>query len=461
MPKAASIPTCPGIPATRPSGRETREYLIRLITPLFGGGVEPSVNDIRSPIRETAIRGHLRHWWRVTIGHRLADNMWQREEEIFGSTEFRSPLIIKVLDQPVVELVDPSYGDKFGPIAYSLFSAIENKQQVAKEGISFRLHLSWDNVTGLKVRRHAQNTQRKKDNKRALPDAIKDIAPDVESSFKAWATFGGLGARTRRGCGAIHCEAAASILPPLPAKILVGAPKSDALEAWKEAVKAYHDFRQSPRGKKHPKTIDTKSGPKTISVPGRSHWPEADSIRKITGCALKSGSNSPSAGVPADEDTRDHSTPVVPEQLLPVFPKAVLGLPINFHFADGPGKKRPGQADRDPQDVQLIPVLPGPFGTPEKADRLASPVITRPLWFGGKWRPAVIILPQHLPDGFKIRLEGKQAHSGGADLSQDLSIDRVVHASLGNLQPMRGRPSALEAFVEFLTIQAGFQEVNR
>jgi CRISPR-associated protein Cmr1 len=428
---------------------------------MFGGGVEAGKPDETLPIRGTAIRGHLRYWWRATIGYRLGNNMWQREEEVFGSTEFPSPVTVVVFDRPGLQLVDPSYGDRFGPIAYALFSAIENQQQVVKEGVSWRLHLSWDGAAGLETRRRAQNAHRRKDRKPPLADTIEDITADLDSAFKAWCAFGGLGARTRRGCGAVHCTSIAPELPDLLGKVLVGRPQSNALEAWKEAVKVYRDFRQSPRGRKHGKTINTKNGPRTIQVPGRSHWPEADSIRKITGCALKAPSGTSSSGVPADEDPNDHSSPVVPEGMLPAFPKATLGLPINFHFADGPGKNRPGQATKDPQDVQLVPLLPGPCGSLERADRLASPVITRPLWLGGTWCPAVIVLDQSLAGGFQVRLEGKHALAGGADLSCDLPFRRVVGASLGDLRPMRGRSSALEALTDFLTSQAGFREVTR
>ena len=152
-----------------------------------------------------------------------------------------------------------------------------------------------------------------------------------------------------------------------------------------------------------------------MQVPGRSHWPEADSIRQITGCALKPPAGTPPSGVPADEDGHDHSTPVVPASLLPAFPKAVLGLPINFHFADGPGKNRPKCRRRlgSHRTFQLYPLVPNPSGQLEISERLASPVITRPLWLDGKWRPAIVILDAPLPAGFKIRVEGKNAAIGG------------------------------------------------
>lgn len=459
MPRAEDIPECPGAPQNRLPKRVTQEYAIQIVTPMFGGGVTPGFADDRIPIRETAIRGHLRHWWRLIIGHKLGDRMWQREEEVFGSTEFPSPLTVQVVEQPRrVEQVDPEYGDKFGPIAYALFSAIENKQQVAKDGLRFRLFLGWDEPELLRMRRKAQNIQRKRDKKPLLPDVIEDIADEIDVSLRAWIAFGGLGARTRRGCGAVHCQVLVGDLPALPAKVLIGPPKSDALEAWKETVNVYREFRQTPRGEKHQKTL--RNG-RTVRVPGRSHWPEADSIRQISGCALKLNPGSIPSAVPADQNSNDHSTSVVPEKLLPAFPKAILGLPINFHFADGPGKNRPGRANEDPQDVQLIPLLQNQSDALEKANRLASPVITRPLWFNEKWYPAVVVLNQPIPEGFQVRLEGKQALAGGADLSRDLPIKHIVGAALGELRPMRGKPSALEALVEFLTKERHFKEVTR
>lgn len=460
MPKPADIPNCPSAPRFRSTHRTTREYKISLITPLFGGGVEVGVPDKSLPIRTTAIRGQLRHWWRATVGHDIGgrDEMWRREEEVFGSTEFVSPLNVIVVEQPVVQLDDPSsYGDKFGPIAYALFSAIENQQRIVKEGAFFRLQLSWEAVAALQVRRSFQNNQRKKDRKPLLPSTVDDIGPDIIKALQAWSTLGGLGARTRRGCGAIFCKDSEAELLDMPFTIMLGPPKPGALEAWKEAVKVYRDFRQSPRGKKHQKTINTKNGPKTIQVPGRSHWPEADSIRKLSGSALRPLSNSSATDVSADENPNDHSEPVVSREVLPAFPRAILGLPINFHFADGPGKNRSGQLNKDPQDVQLLPRL---IDDANNVDRMSSPIITRPLWHSGKWHPGVIILKQNLPTSLCVQLVGKLARADGKDLSHDLPPESIVSPSLGVLRPMRGHASALEALRDFLK-NKGFHEVTR
>lgn len=453
MPKLGDMPVCPDPPAVRSSGRVTKEYQISLVTPLFGGGVEAGVPDESLPIRGTSIRGQLRFWWRIVIGHRFGAQMWQREEEVFGSTEFPSPLDIRILEQPNVVKIDPSYGERYGPIAYALFSAIENKQQVMKEGGVFRLQLTWSNRAELENRRKAQNSRRRADSKPRLPDIVDDIEPDITAALRAWCAFGGIGARTRRGCGAIFCRDFPSELPALDGAILVAAPRSSALEAWKESLKAYRDFRQSPRGRLHQKTLRLGN---TIRVPGRSHWPEADSVRGITGSALSPGSRSSKLQVPADENPNDHSVPIVPPEILPAFPKAVLGLPINFHFSDGPGKNRPGQPNSDPQDVQLIPIA----GDGEDGDRMSSPVITRPIWLGGKWRPGIVILHQQLPNDLRARLTGRRARSDGTDLSFDLPFDRIVGSALGRLRPMRGKASALDALHDLLKAN-GFSEIKR
>lgn len=453
MPKANEIPACPGAPAQRSLGRITKEYEIRLITPMFGGGVEPGEPDETMPIRATSIRGHLQFWWRATRGHLLGKGMWRREEEIFGSTEFSSPLSVSVHAQPKADLVDPSYGDKFGPIAYALFSAIENQQQVVQKGTTFRLRVAWQGEEELKSRRKAQNEQRKRDRQPALPALIEDIGTDIDIALRAWCAFGGLGSRSRRGCGAIFCEELAANVSQIPGRLFIGDSQSSGIEAWKVALNAYRNFRQSFRGKMHPKIL--QSGKEAI-VPGRSHWPEADSIREITGSSLKPSQRISMPIIPPDKDSRDHSTPVVPRDRLPAFPRALLGMPIKFHFADGPGRDRPGEPNKDPQDVQLAPVLNGQEGL----GRMSSPIITRPLWLDGKWRPGVIVLERPVPRNLCLRLTGKRAMSNGTDLSCDLAFDRIISSSFTALEPMQKCSSALEALCKFLDAN-GFREVTR
>ncbi|MFQ3683794.1 type III-B CRISPR module RAMP protein Cmr1, partial [Roseiflexus sp.] len=64
---------------------EVREYA--LITPLFGGGVNPASHDPVTVVRPAEIRGQLRFWWRATRGGQFGDDLntlRAAEEAIWG-----------------------------------------------------------------------------------------------------------------------------------------------------------------------------------------------------------------------------------------------------------------------------------------------------------------------------------------------------------------------------------------
>ena len=204
MPK--EIPTFPANFHALGPAQESRTYHIPLITPLFGGGVEPRVNSERFPIRETSIRGHLRFWWRATCGRRFTDlsALWRREEEVFGSTEFPSPLQVKVEDfspKPPVFL-DAFAFNRSGPGGYAV-SALQSGDRVIREELLFRLKMTWKSVQQLARQRKAQNQLRVKANENELPADVSDIADELREAIWAWVNFGGLGGRTRRGCGSL------------------------------------------------------------------------------------------------------------------------------------------------------------------------------------------------------------------------------------------------------------------
>ena len=51
-------------------------YKCKLVTPMYGGGVEPGVVDKEMPIRASAIRGQLRFWWRIACAQGLRSVSW-------------------------------------------------------------------------------------------------------------------------------------------------------------------------------------------------------------------------------------------------------------------------------------------------------------------------------------------------------------------------------------------------
>jgi CRISPR-associated protein Cmr1 len=463
VPRADKIPACPEPPSNRSTGLSSRDFSIRLVTPLFGGGAEAGEPDPSCPIRGTSIRGHLRFWWRATCGRLLSTKeMWRREEEIFGSNDFPGPLQVEVSCVQGIERVKATEALSPGsPVRYALFPAIENENELLADGLNFHLKIRWPTAATLQSMRAAQNQRREKARRHPLPPQVREIAPDIEAAMWAWGKFGGLGARTRRGVGAIHCEplpAPGSLRPSLDARIFLGAGRESAIEAWQESIRVFREFRQTPRGKNHKKTIQTRKGPRSIDVPGRSHWPEADSIRRITGCSLKPPAGSSYPAVPADVDAHDHSVPVAPAALLPAFPRAALGLPINFHFADGPDENRPGDANKDPQDVQIVPLRSVGGNRREPAERMASPVITRPLFVDGRWCPAIVIFKAPHLASLEARIVGEHSMAGGGAVSVDVRHAQIADKGLGGIEPLRWKASAIDALIHYLTRAARFTE---
>lgn len=435
----------------------TRTYKIEVITPLFGGGVEAGKVDPEHPIRESAIRGHLRFWWRVTRGLKYSsvDALRQRESEIWGSSTNPSPVIIEV-EQPKEESLQPRYPpnyefSKYGPESYVLFSAKDKEVPICKENFSFTLHVYWLDHDTLKQQRRKENEELKRAHKEPKPDTIDDIGPDVEYALKTWVNFGGIGARTRRGCGALYCHELSlktmDECKDYPFTVLFNnsAPHANPLQSWNKSVEAIRSFRQLRSGGSHTKIIPTHKGTKVITVPAsRSYWPEPDSIRKITGCALK----------PPNLNSSDHSVPVTPTVY---FPRAEFGLPIIFHFADGPAKKMAASPVLDPPEVTLIPTRKGDKPDERKdGTRMASPVITRPLKLNAETCVSIIVILK-FPDLPVLRLTGKLN-----SLPKDFDPKKVVRnknlanynnsplglPALGKI-PRSEEGSALKAFIAF------------
>lgn len=316
----------------------TENYDIEVITPLFGGGYDTRTVDTDMPIRASGVRGHLRFWWRATRGaeYESADDLWQRESEIWGSTKNPS--------QVIVEIIMESYGKSYPfvntpkgkgqPVfennhpQYALFPFQENKSEGlpaanCTSDISFKLKLSYPEQMEL----------------------------DIKTAVKAWVNFGGVGARTRRGCGALYCEELApgyghSIgkfygdyldsfgfkspnekkWPTLPEKILVNDGANDPLKCWSDLVGLMQEYRKTRKDKVQ-----------------CSKWPETKIVRQKL-------------------SNPDYN---IENRLEKSFPRAEFGLPIIFNFKD------PGD---DSKTAELYPLVDG-----ENKKRMASPIILRPL----------------------------------------------------------------------------------
>jgi len=399
---------------------EIRKY--RLITPLYGGGVEPGKADPITVVRAAEIRGHLRFWWRATRGGAFNGNlnaMRQREEEIWGSAGGKekagpSKVSIAVIEKPnpgkIVRKVKDNkghqvdYGDvksPYGYVAFPLRKTDDKEAGFVQEGVAFAIEIRYD----------------------------RKYQKDVQAALWAWETFGGIGARTRRGFGALQREDISTPchrvvheiqeglaehvvrghwpegVPNLGnAKYVLTSIKPTAEQAWRTLFNALKNFRQDRK----PKMIKGKPRPF-----GRSKWPEPDEIRRRFG-------------------PDGHSPGHTPTHPVHKFPRGQFGLPIIFKFKD--------DTKGDPDQTSL-----------EGAghDRLASPLILRPLACSDgavglalilQWEPVDADEPYTPPGGLVLK--------GAPDARQVRS--KLTPEEAQHIPVLKGNPNVLQAFLAYL-----------
>lgn len=410
---------------------QVRQY--KVITPLFGGGVTPAEADPVTVVRGTEVRGHLRFWWRATRGGQFdgdLSKMKEAEDRLWGaastgSNPKPSAVIIDVVpdnpgqhDAPFEVIAGnpdrrgrprPRVRPRRGSVvpAYAAFplqppereAVIGMQTKTVRVGVEFTLKVSF----------------------------CKQDQEEVEAALWAWETFGGIGARTRRGFGALCCTTVDGVQHPLPtidnlkqsinaslAKYIVqenwpddlphlsstcqykiSKDYRDPISAWRYLLDSLKDFRQM------------RNDGSQANRPGRSKWPEPDAIRRLTG--RRSGL---------------HSTTL---SSIDKFPRAAFGLPIIFHFKD--------ERDGDPSDTTLQGA---------NHDRLASPLILRPLACANNRAVGLALIlesPDTLPGGLILK-------DAPGNPSVQSKIDAKTEAP--KIEPLRGDADVLRAFLNFL-----------
>jgi len=459
------IPPCPSIPPNRKLGHETRLYRIRLVTPLFGGGVEPGESDEDFPIRGTSIRGQLQFWWRAIRGaaYSTRKELFDRHKEIWGTTDKASPVQIEVVwqgDLPIrIPCATYTWDQKKrkgqggwrldwdacfagAALPYVLFP-FQGKEprgyQHHAEPEKFPAHFIKEGQFLLRVR---------------FPEALRQ---DVETAIWAWVNFGGLGARTRRGCGSLfgqeidgdgkvigelsplsgssddlkawfqhgrgNANGSVREWPTLPQCFLYHSHSTNPISAWNQVVEVFREFRQGV-------PIARKQG----RPAGQSLYPEPDTIRLITGRS--------SAGHQPDEE------------MTVGFPRAEFGLPIIFHFKD----ERTG----DPTDTALYPFISQTSSDEGGTrDRMASPLILKPLALSdGQSIPfAIRLITSPL-----AHVELQNAKTGQCLTPKHTAPvrDRAFNNGDSPISNRSSEGSALDAFINYMKeAPNGFMEVKQ
>lgn len=435
--------TTPDLSKNNTRIRQERRY--ELITPLFGGGVEAGKNDAITTISGKAIRGHLRFWWRATRGGQFngdLEAMKAREAEIWGaaSTLNRpspSQVQIEVYDFSKVGIPETPYEaphkikNGWKILAYAAFPFQDNPQSVSH--FKFALKISYP---------------------ASIKSAEGDDVPlrdEVGAALWAWETFGGIGARTRRGFGALRTSEA---LPASPErieewikkrleefvmngefppnvphlsldmsfvlasakketrigrdKVLKSVPYGSYREAWEGLIFELKKFRQA----------------RDKGAYGRSKWNEPEQVRRIANRrSLKHDAN--------------------PDLLsIEKFPRGEFGLPILFHFKD--------EDDGDPSEMTLkgglIPSKENKF-----RERLASPLILRPLACGGNKAvglAAILQTPRKPPEGLVLKGSGIEEKVEMRLTKKDALKIEPLKAFASKLADDNDEVDVLEAFLD-------------
>ena len=382
------------LPALKQSEVISKSYEFTLITPMFGGDEDSFVINKKTPIRSQSIKGQLRFWWRTMQGFTSRDELLKAETKIWGGSlsekKLKSEVKVSVTDFRNLEVTpikkERPWTEPNILSSYVLFPIFNNKDVQNPSLLSkatFSLSLTYP-------REHE---------KAAI------------NSLLLWALFGGVGARTRRGCGSVYSEellkdrgitsiadvkkfiddVGCGNVAELPYARIKGAKLfySSAKGSVKELLKKYGDYRQ-----------DRKPPQVGENHPGRSYWPEPDAIRQLI--LPKSILNSP----------KNLHKPEHPDEIW--FPRAAFGLPVITHFNTSNNGKD------DPRDN--IKLEPAEKIGGRHAERWPSPYFIKQLKLQNELFNVMFVLNQKFPsslilNGVPVPPSGLPSNTKGKDMN--------------------------------------------
>ena len=174
------------------------------ITPMFISGADGVTPELRPP----SIKGALRFWWRAMNGGDWK-TLKPQEDEIFGSTEKRSKLLISILP-PFPKF--SKNGENLPQITKIKTYYKEGRIKKKKDGTEFKMETysisMLDYLTiGLKDDYTLNRGFIKPDEKFTVQLRVPEEYFDtVRNSFIALSQFGGLGAKSHNGFGCFRVE---------------------------------------------------------------------------------------------------------------------------------------------------------------------------------------------------------------------------------------------------------------
>lgn len=437
-----------------PAAMVRRTLNLQVVTPLYGGAARSRESAPKwEPIRCASIRGQLRFWWRarnaVTFGDR--ERLWRAERKLWGGTGdaaedvSRSSVILSAGDFGAFQIESDDIGFTHED-GYVLWPARATRGarpsptlERVRQGLTFTLSIAYP----------------------------RDQEDDVRAAVRDWVLFGGVGGRTRRGCGslavspggdaawlaqpngptnaelvgpaalpgAINAGHVGRFIPCLQGALFrVGPPTPNALAAWRKAHGWLRDFRQGTS-----KTLDAigpgnharfkpfVQGDGRRTRAGQSRWPEPDKIRQADAAPRGGWAHPP---------TYDAT---------PAWPRAQFGLPIQVQWQKQDRSGVP-YAQREPDNCALG-WTDHKGGT--RIDRLPSPLIVKPMQLAnGQFVALALWLARDLPTDARAGIQH------GTRLRAEAPIGTMkgpTDALLFN--PIANAASVRDAFMQWLSTQ--------
>lgn len=189
-------------------GVERKTYDLEVVTPMFLGGADPTKAEIRAP----SFKGMLRFWWRALnpqLSAKGLKNLYDKESDIFGNTEKKSKISLKIEASNIKSTLDMIKGKKF---------QVESKSNKNKNNnnsdniITFKLdilhYLAYGTMEYQKGRGNVLIKEyiTPKSKFKIAIQGPESYIKEVELALKYLLTFGGLGAKSRNGFGSLYCK---------------------------------------------------------------------------------------------------------------------------------------------------------------------------------------------------------------------------------------------------------------
>ena len=377
-------------------------YTFKLLTPMFGGG--PNTGNINDQVgfdakddkagfelRAATIRGYLREWWRrLYRNDNSKEPLLVREGRIWGAIGPKAENVTssRVKIQVRVTSAERDYewkndrnkvSDKYS--AYALFAFPMMKDDDGNDISPDYCLSAMEFVVEVSVKYRG-----------LTPDQKELVRDQVRESLRAWANFGGVGARVRRGVGSIWCQELAcrdatelnELANRASASFLYKNGDKDALTTWKRVIGTMESFRK-PVGREE------------------SPWPEAQHVLGHCPKHLKE------RGVP----------------------RAAFGLPLAM------------------QDIQRkYTEILYPYRNRNKLNHMSSPIILRPVCTqSGALLQVALFLPKADFTSITVVSDKGKSFSQGEIFSKKFGTCVAL---------MQGYDSAVEAYYGYLINKQGF-----